>query len=157
MHRLKGRIRRRAADREALSLACRPPAHDIEAFVRRLRRKTIRAARAALEESESRFRRAIEYAAIPIMIHADDRSVELVNRAWTELTGYDADSIRTTEDWARLAYGDEAPHFLAEAEKLFTLEGQDEPREREIRTRDGRKITWIVHSALLDRKKTGNG
>jgi len=89
------------------------------------------------------------------MIHADDRSVELVNRAWTALTGYEADGLRTTEDWARLAYGEKAPNYLTEAEELFTLEGKDEPREREITTRDGRTITWIVHSALLDRKKDG--
>lgn len=127
----------------------------MRAFVGRLRRKTIRAAREALNESESRFRRAIESAAIPIMIHADDRSVELVNREWTELTGYAAESLQTTVEWARLAYRDQAEKYLAEAELLFSLEGRDRPRLREITTRDGRKIVWIIHSALLDRQRSG--
>ncbi len=92
---------------------------------------------------------------MPIMIHADDRSIELVNRAWTELTGYGADSLRSTVDWARLAYGELAPLYLEEAKRLFTLVGRDEPRERVIRTRDGRTLVWMMSSAMLDRRRGG--
>jgi len=114
-----------------------------------------REAEAALKESESRFRRAIEGAALPIMVHADDGNIELVNRAWTELTGYDAESLRTTADWARLAYGERSEEVLGEVKALYSLEGGGQNREREITTRDGRKIVWEVSSAMLDRPKEG--
>ncbi|HUX39445.1 MAG TPA: ATP-binding protein [Rectinemataceae bacterium] len=112
-------------------------------------------ARKALRESQSRFRRVIEDAAMPIMIHADDRSIELVNRAWSDLTGYSAECLRNTVDWARLAYGEHAQKYLDEAKRLFTLAGRDEPQERKIRTKDGRVLVWMVSSAILDRRREG--
>ena len=41
-----------------------------------------------LQESEERFRRAVLNAPLPIMIHAEDGEVILINRTWTDLTGY---------------------------------------------------------------------
>ncbi len=47
-----------------------------------------RGAEAALVVSEEQFRRAIEDAPIPVIMHAEDGQVLQVSKAWTALTGY---------------------------------------------------------------------
>ncbi len=61
-----------------------------------------------LRESEQRFRRAIENAPFPIMIHAEDGEVLQINNTWTELTGYTHQDIPTTQIWTQKAYGERA-------------------------------------------------
>ncbi|CAG0993136.1 partial Virulence sensor protein BvgS, partial [Anaerolineae bacterium] len=42
----------------------------------------------ALRESETKFRRAIDYAPIPIMIRAENGQVLAISQAWTDISGY---------------------------------------------------------------------
>ena len=42
----------------------------------------------ALRASEEQFRRAIEDAPIPVIMHAEDGQVLQISKMWTELTGY---------------------------------------------------------------------
>ncbi|MFQ5619336.1 MAG: ATP-binding protein [Rhodospirillales bacterium] len=62
-------------------------------------------ARAAktLRESEERLRRAVLDAPIPIMMYADDGEVLLINRQWTEVSGYTHADIPAVDTWARMA------------------------------------------------------
>ncbi|MCH8214807.1 MAG: response regulator [Proteobacteria bacterium] len=65
----------------------------------------VQRARAAktLHESEGRLRRAVLDAPIPIMMYAEDGEVLLINRQWTELTGYTHAEIPAVDTWTRKA------------------------------------------------------
>jgi len=112
-------------------------------------------AAAALAESEERFRGLVMLAPFPMMAHAEDGTVVLINNAWTALTGYRAEDIPTTRDWTLKAYGFEAPEVDAEIESLY---GITEPRvegEYVIRTAAGELRTWDFTSVPLGRDSQG--
>jgi len=102
---------------------------------------------AALRESESRLRTALENAPFPIMIHADDGQVELVNTTWSELSGYSAVEIPTIEAWTTLAYGDRAPSVTSVIQSSYLRPGKKDEGEFQIRTKDGRMLTWDFSTA----------
>ncbi len=60
--------------------------------------------RAALMQSESRFRRAITDAPFPIMIHAEDGEVLNLSRVWSDISGYSHEEISTLAEWTNRAY-----------------------------------------------------
>ena len=58
-----------------------------------------------MRASEEQFRRAIEDAPIPVMMHAEDGQVLQLSKAWTELTGYQAQDIPSYQVWLERAFG----------------------------------------------------
>ena len=80
-----------------------------------------REAQNKLIESEKRFHNAIIDAPTPIMIHAQDGQVVLVNTTWSELTGYTQESIPTIFDWTEKAYGLKSSDIKAYIENLYNL------------------------------------
>ncbi|UJB70361.1 PAS domain S-box protein [Acaryochloris sp. 'Moss Beach'] len=109
-----------------------------------------KAAEANLRFSEKRFRRAIEGAPFPIMLHAEDGEVLQINATWTELTGYSHADIPTTQDWAQYAYGEDAARVIKEVmAKKYTLTSRWEEGEFTIRTQDGDPRLWQFSSAPL--------
>ena len=118
----------------------------------------------AISESESQLRKAVASAPYPLMLHAEGGEIIELSNAWTKLTGYDADVLRSTSEWT--ASGEhEAPRKVAD-ETVRALLGDAPPAEesvhlgeRVIRTADGRTRTWDVHRVNLgtlpdDRKLT---
>lgn len=108
-----------------------------------------RAMEAALQESEERFRRAIIDAPMPIMIHTEDGRVLQVNKAWSDLTGYTAEELPTTDDWIMKLLGDVGPEMRNRIEGLYKTEPVPQGRELPIRTRSGATRTWSFSSAPL--------
>jgi PAS domain S-box-containing protein len=103
-----------------------------------------------LRASEQRFRRAIQDAPFPIMIHAEDGEVLQISTTWTELTGYTHADIPTTHAWAHRAYGDQATQILTQViAKKYTLTSRGEEREFTINTHDGTSRRWQFSSAPL--------
>lgn len=51
----------------------------------------------ALNESEKQFRRAIEDAPIPIILLAEDGEILVINKTWTDISGYALSDIPTIE------------------------------------------------------------
>jgi PAS domain S-box-containing protein len=91
------------------------------------------------------FLKVVNEAPYPVMIHDSIGRIELVNRAWEELTGYGKGDAGTLSDWMRLvlpAAGAEQP-----------LDGT----EREVRTRWGTRLTWsfstLSYGALADGRR----
>lgn len=103
----------------------------------------------AIKESEERFRRAIEDSPIPIMIHAEDGEVTLVNDAWTGLSGYRLEDIPTISDWTQKAYGRKKGEMERYIKGLYGLKGKNMDLELTVRTRDGRQLIWQFYSAPL--------
>jgi len=93
------------------------------------------------------FRKALMEMAIPAVLHAEDDEILLVNRAWTELTGYSHGDIPTMEAWAARAYGQRSTAAQRHVEKLFEAEARVDEGEWPIRTRDGERRIWHFYSA----------
>jgi PAS domain S-box-containing protein len=103
----------------------------------------------ALKASEERFRRAIRFAPLPLMIHAEDGDVVQVNDAWVQLTGYGPEDLPTVEEWTGKAYGERGPEVRASIERLYRLEGPVDEGEFEITNRSGDRRIWNFRSAPL--------
>jgi PAS domain S-box-containing protein len=110
-----------------------------------------KAAERALQESERRFRRAIEEATFPIMIHAEDGEVLALSRTWTELTGYAHADIPTIAAWTQQAYGPRQQAVVEVIRDLYALEGRGDEGEYVIRCKDGSLRTWDFSSIGLGR------
>ncbi|MEO5332374.1 MAG: response regulator [Magnetococcus sp. YQC-5] len=101
----------------------------------------------AQRESEERLRRTVLYAPIPIMIHATNGNVILVNRRWLELSGHSHEEIPTLGSWVK--------HILPPNEQRAALDllgadfAPDAPfkeGEVSILPEQGERRVWIVRS-----------
>lgn len=109
----------------------------------------------ALRESEARFQRAVEDAPLPMLIHAEDGEIVMVNHAWTEITGYNHKEIPTIADWTERAYGVRKKMVREDIDRLY---GASEPtREGEyvIKTKSGDERTWDFSSSPVGRMPDG--
>jgi PAS domain-containing protein len=73
----------------------------------------------ALRASEEQFRRAIENAPMPVIMHAEDGQVLQISHMWTELTGYTLQELPTLDAWLNHAYGDGADAVRNHVHVLF--------------------------------------
>jgi PAS domain S-box-containing protein len=108
----------------------------------------------ALHDSEERFRRAVLYSPVPMMIHAEDDEVLLINQAWTDLTGYRIEDIPTVQAWTRQAgaAGHQADHSI---QHLYELTHSIDNGERPVMTKDGGIRRWHFYTAPLGRSADG--
>ncbi len=96
-----------------------------------------------LKASEEQFRRAIEDAPIPVIMHAEDGQVLQISRAWTRLTGYSLDVIPTFDSWiSKAVYGEGADAVRDHMHELFKGTKQSIGIEFSIRTLDGSIRYW---------------
>ena len=100
-------------------------------------------------ESEARFRRAIEEAPMPVMIHAEDGEVITISRTWTEISGYRHEDIPTTSEWTKRAYGIDQPKILELVSTLYLNPQLKIRGEYEVTCLDGSKRTWDFSSISL--------
>ncbi|HIJ61275.1 MAG TPA: response regulator [Rhodospirillaceae bacterium] len=105
----------------------------------------------SLTDSEARFRRAIEEAPIPIMIHAEGGEVLALSRAWTEITGYSLRDIPTIAAWTEKAYGERHEAVRAYIDTLYDLPQRHSEGEYTIRCHDGAERVWDFSSVGLGR------
>ncbi|MBX9623498.1 MAG: PAS domain S-box protein, partial [Gemmataceae bacterium] len=101
-----------------------------------------RADEAALRASEEQFRRAIEEAPIPVIMHAEDGEVLQISRTWTELTGYALPDVPTVDAWLTRAYGPGADAVRTHMQELFSGDRRTLDVEFTIRTRGGADRHW---------------
>jgi PAS domain S-box-containing protein len=105
--------------------------------------------KSALGSSQERFRRAILYAPIPIMLHAEDGEVLQISSTWSELTGYELEEISTITDWTKKAYPDNYAKAQADIKRLYSLDERLAEGEYTITTKSGEKRIWEFNSAPL--------
>jgi PAS domain S-box-containing protein len=109
----------------------------------------------SLKSSDIRFRRAIESAPFPIMIHADDGEVLTLNEAWTDLSGYTLADIPTIQAWTSRAYGEQSVVVMDYIDDLYELSERRAEGEYVIQAKDGRTLTWEFSSVGLGRHPDG--
>ena len=113
-------------------------------------------AEAALRARGEQFRRAIQDAPIPVMLHAEDGQVLQLSNVWTELTGYGlGDTIALRRLLAR-AYGTDEDGLHAAVKRLF---GQDRAAllqtELAVETRSGQRLTWTLSASSPGKLRDG--
>ena len=96
----------------------------------------------AIRESEEQFRRAIEEAPIPVIMHAEDGEVLQISRTWSELTGYTIADVPTFDAWLTHAYGEGADKVRNHMHELFKKHRRTLNIEFPVRTRSGEQRYW---------------
>ncbi len=110
-------------------------------------------ARIALEESEERFRAAMEYAAIGMALVSLDGRFLKVNRALCEIVGYsEAELLERT--FPELTHPDDLEADLAQAEELLAGRISHYDMEKRYFHKSGR-VVWILLSGSIVRSATG--
>jgi len=102
-----------------------------------------------LNESEKKFRLAIEDSPVPVMLHAEDGEVLALSSAWTEITGYSIKEIPQIQIWTEKAYGEMASEVNQSNVSLFSLKERVYEGEFEIITSSGEMRTWGFYSTLI--------
>jgi two-component system, chemotaxis family, CheB/CheR fusion protein len=104
-------------------------------------------AETATRQSEEQFRRAIEDAPIPVIMHAEDGTVLQISRTWTELTGYTLADVPTIDAWLTRAYGEGADEVRHHMHEMFKEQRRTVNIEFPVRTRDGELRYWIFSAS----------
>jgi PAS domain S-box-containing protein len=112
-------------------------------------------AEANLRESEERFRSAVLYSPLPIMLHAEDGEVIAINHSWSDLSGYSPTDIRTIADWTEKAYGSRQETVQADIDHLHQLDQRVSEGEYILKTRSGKTRIWDFYSAPLGKLPDG--
>ncbi|MDB6171478.1 MAG: signal transduction histidine kinase with CheB and CheR [Chthoniobacteraceae bacterium] len=107
-----------------------------------------RAVESALVLSEEHFRRAIEDAPIPVIMHAEDGHVLQVSNAWIALTGYAPEDIPTLDAWLSRAHGTNGAKVRIQIEQLFAGAMRQLDTELEVTTQSGERRTWIFSASM---------
>ncbi len=100
----------------------------------------------SLLQSEQQFERAMLEAPCPVMIHADDGEVRLINKIWTEISGYTRDEIPTIADWTKRAFEERQQSVRDEIDQLYSLNHRVNEGEYTIRTKSGDTRVWEFSS-----------
>ena len=98
--------------------------------------------RLALQESESRFRRAVLDAPFPIMIHAEDGEILNMSHVWSDLTGYTPEELPTLDAWTEKAYGQRKEQVKGTIKNVYHQAGPFKGGEYRIRTKAGEYRVW---------------
>lgn len=93
--------------------------------------------------------RFLSSAPFPALVWAEDGEVLLTNEALLAATGFAADQVGTLEAWTELAYGQAAGPDPARVARLGAAGGHIPGGECEIRTANGRRLSWRVSEVAL--------
>lgn len=106
-----------------------------------------RAAESAVALSEEQFRRAIEDAPVPVIMHAEDGQVLQVSNSWTALTGYEAKDIGTLDVWLSRARGPSGPEVREQIRGLFSGKVQRLTVELDVTTHANDQRSWVFSAS----------
>ncbi|GAB6145492.1 chemotaxis protein CheB [Desulfocicer niacini] len=108
-----------------------------------------------IKAKEDQLRKAILLAPLPIILFAEDEQILLVSRTWTEITGYEAEELKTISQWTQKAYGDKDTKVKEHIQHVLAAEKQIDEGEFAVMTKAGVERIWHFHSAPLGRLRDG--
>lgn len=103
----------------------------------------------ALHRSSERFEHAIMDAPFPAMIYAKGEEVIMLNRAWSELSGYPLDDISRITEWRQKAYGAASAPVCNIIDHLYEKGSPRHKGEVPIRTFTGETRFWDLYFSPL--------
>lgn len=94
---------------------------------------------------------ALQYAAIPVMIHAEDGEILMISKEWERLTGYNHRDIPTIEKWTEKAYArnNTVSECRKRISKLYRITEEHDDGTAVIYTKSGEPRTWKFRSSPL--------
>jgi PAS domain S-box-containing protein len=114
-----------------------------------------RKAERELRRSEARFRRTLDELATPVILYADDGEVLMVNKAWTEATGYTRADVPTIAAWTERAYGADRDAARAYIDRLYAITGRVDDGEWTLTTAGGARRVWHFYTTQVGRESGG--
>ena len=124
------------------AVAARRQAEEINTILER-ESAVRRRAEDSLRASEEQFRRAIEDAPIPVIMHTEDGAVLQVSRSWVELTGYTRKEIPSIDHWLESQVrGAGVDAVRGQMRELFKGHLRTMVVELPVLSRDGRSRHW---------------
>jgi PAS domain S-box-containing protein len=108
-----------------------------------------------LRASEQQFRKAIERAPIPIIMHAEDGQILQISRKLTELTGYTMADIPDVNSWVQLSAVKDIQEVWSRINNVFDKGTSINEVERQIKTRTGEIREWAISSSTTGRLTDG--
>ncbi|MEH3114351.1 PAS domain S-box protein [Pedobacter terrae] len=96
----------------------------------------------ALKKSEEQFRKAIEDAPVPVIMHAEDGEVLQISRSWSELTGFNLEKVSNMDSWFTKAYGEGADAVRNHMHQLFNGKKRTINIEFAVATPNGELRHW---------------
>ena len=109
----------------------------------------------ATRDSEQYFRRAIEAAPIPVIVHTEDGRILQLSRTWSEVTGYPVDDRSDLRTWLSRLCGPNAASAIAKFESVFEGDGDFTDWELDVVTAAGDRRHWLLSSAAPGRLTPG--
>ncbi|HSR66099.1 MAG TPA: PAS domain S-box protein [Xanthomonadaceae bacterium] len=110
----------------------------------------------ALRARGEQFRRAIQDAPIPVMLHAEDGQVLQLSNVWTELTGYTLGDTKALRRLLARAYGADEHDLGPAVQRLFGHEGAAQLQtELPVETRNGQRLTWTLSASSPGQLRDG--
>ena len=100
-----------------------------------------------LLETGGRFRQAVFSAPLPIMIHAEDGVVVMINSEWTRRTGYAFKDIPTIDVWVKKAFGAESVSMFEKFGFLYKTTPPYTYEDLSVTTSSGEKLVWSFCSS----------
>ena len=113
------------------------------------------AAQRRVRETRDRLDRALMEVSVPTLLYAEDGEILLVNRAWTEITGYSHRDIPTIAAWTERAYGERREFAREHIDRLCAAERRVDDGEWQVATADGRTRLWHFATMPLGRDADG--
>lgn len=108
-----------------------------------------------VRHSNERFRRTLDEIAVPLILYADDDEVLMVNKAWTEVTGYTRAEVPTIAAWTERAYGDRRGAARAYIDRLYDATGRVDDGEWTVTTAAGARRLWHFYTTPVGREPSG--
>jgi PAS domain S-box-containing protein len=116
-----------------------------------------RMAEEALRSNEEQFRRAIQDAPIPVIMHTEDGQVLQISNTWTELSGYRREDMPTFDAWLNHACRDGADAVRKHVRRWFRGQKRQLEFEIDVTTRTGERRRWAFSASapgtLRDRRR----
>lgn len=111
--------------------------------------------RESLRNSEQRFRNVVQSMPFPVLVYAADGEVIMINRAWTQQSGWRLTDIPTMSDWYHKGEHDQSRWEAADVEALYDWPDAVEEGEHTIFAASGQTRIWDFSTTSIG--KLGDG
>jgi len=108
-----------------------------------------------LLKSNQNFIQTISSAPIPMVLHAEDGKTIILNKSWTELSGYSIVDIPDSTEWARKAFGIKADEAIKNINEILHSHSNIFQGETKIRTKSGEFRIWDFYNSSVGRLADG--